>query len=338
MALSGVKACKFEQLEPRLLMSSVSNLQNLFASAESLFLAPTDSIVVDGNISDSQDRQVYTFTTTARGKLSVQMAAESGSIDPYLELFTSSGRRVRSNNNASRDTLDSRISLNVISGQTYYLVASGGIEGAGQFALTLTSDPKDDIGNAQASAKQKRLSRSRGSGRFAGTINYAQDVDFFEFVATQSGLMRIDQSVRGRNNSLQGQVLVYDGQDQLVATSGQANGTTNIEVVRGETYFLAVTGLSGSQGKYKINIAPTESHLFTSAEQVNVPSEGSISIDADRLSATAAHGYVFTANAKGFVYINMAADSSGIDPYLQVYNSKKRRIGKNDKYLSQHRT
>ncbi len=328
MALSGVKACRLEQLEPRLLMSTVSASQML--SAESLSLAPKDSIVVDGDIAAPGDSQIYQFTTTARGRLTIGMTGESEGLDSFLELFNSNGRRIRSNNNALRNTLDSRISINVKSGQTYYVVASADIEGSGQYLLTLSSNPKDDIGSDLASAKPKRLNKARGTGRFSGTINYTQDIDVFVLVATQSGLMRINQTAIGGGNSLQGQILVYDGQGQLLTTSQDANGSASLDVVRGQTYFLGVTGLSGSQGKYKIKIAPTQTHLFASASQVDLPSEGSITIDADRLEATAAHGYVFTAKASGIVYVGMAADSSEINPYLRVYNSKQRRIAIND--------
>ena len=330
MHLSGVKACRLEQLEPRLLMSSVSASEELFASAESLTIGPKDSIVVDGDISVSGELDVYQFTTSARGRLTIDLSAAGDGIDPYLELFTSGGRRVRRNNNASRDTLDSRISLNVRAGRTYYLVASAGIDDTGGYALSLTSDPRDDVGDSQETAKLKRLSRSRGSKSFSGTVNYANDVDFFMFTATQSGLMQINQTVRGRNNSLQGHVLVYDANNQLVATSNDPNGGTSLDVVRGERYYLAVTGQGDTQGKYKIKIARTQTHLFASAAEVDVPSEGSIVINADRQAASASHGYTFTAKAKGFVYIDMQADGGGIDSYLRVYNSRHRRIGRND--------
>lgn len=330
MDLSGIKACRLEQLEPRLLMSAGSALGNLFESAEPLSLGPQDTIVVDGDISAPGDSQIYKFTTTAQARLTIGMSGESEGLDSFLELFNSNGRRIRSNDNASNDTLDSRISINVKSGQTYYVVASADIEDSGQYALTLTSDPKDDIGNDLASATLKKLNKSRGSGRFSGTINYTQDIDVFAFIATQSGLMRINQTATGSGNSLQGQILVYDGQGQLLITSEDANGSASLDVVSGQTYFLGVTGLSDSQGKYKIDIAPTVSYLFTTAAQVDLPSEGSVAIDGNRLEATAAHGYEFTAKASGFVYVDMVADGSEINSYLRVYNSKQRRIAIND--------
>ena len=80
----------------------------------------------------------------------------------------------------------------------------------GDFDLSITSEPTDDIGNTFDEAKELRLYSRRGSASAyaRGTINYAGDVDMTSFVATQSGLVTVTQRGRGRgrNPGLVGEV------------------------------------------------------------------------------------------------------------------------------------
>lgn len=329
MTYSGSQSCTFEQLEPRLLMSGSTGTASLFPSATLLNVAPAGSTTITSQITTSHQRHVYRFTAPARGRFIVEMTATDGDIDPYLRILNERGRCIRRNNNASGSTTNSRTRFGVKDSRTYYVLASSANDTTGTYTLMLRCIPRDDFGNNFASAKNKRLSKSRGSGRISGRINYRQDTDVFKITATQSGLMRVSQAAPGRRNALQGRLRAFNHDGTVLAESEQANDDISFDVVKGLTYYLTVAGMNDSVGRYRITIAPTLSYLFTTAKEVNLPSTGSISVSGNRFPETAADGYKFTTTARGYVYIRMTGDS-GIDPYLRVFNSKTRRIAQND--------
>ena len=97
---------RIEPLEPRVLLSGLSELQE---SATALAVSPPVEMTLSGSIDVPKGSDVYEFTTQATSSLIVDMFAEGGGLDPYLRLYDANGKSLRKNNNASRDTLDSRI-------------------------------------------------------------------------------------------------------------------------------------------------------------------------------------------------------------------------------------
>ena len=327
---SNDKPCVFEALEPRFLMSGTSVAAELFATAVPLNVAPAGSVSVDSSIAAFGQRQMYQFTTQARGKFTIQMNANASDINSYLQVFNASGKQIKRNDNLGRGTLDSRVLMGTKPGQTFYVMASGAQETYGDYTLSVTSTPRDDFGNSAATGKLGRLNKGKGYGRFGGMVNYAGDVDAFRFVATKSGLMQINQIALGKGSSLGGNFEAYDSGDNLLGASDGANGATSFDVVAGQSYYLKMTGLEGSQGKYRINIQPTLSYLFINAQELSLPSLGEVATSGNRVEATASHGYKFTAGATGTVYIDMESDGSEIDPFLRVYNAKTKLVARND--------
>ena len=70
--------------------------------------------------------------------------------------------------------------------------------------------------------------------------------------------------------------------------------------------------------------------LFSSCQTLNVPPAGSVSLSDQIGQQVAANMYRFTAGAKGKLSVSMRAAGGGLDPVLQLFNSRGRRIKKNN--------
>jgi hypothetical protein len=290
------------------------------------------SVSLSGVVSDAGDQIVYQFTAKARGRMYIEMDADSEGMDPYLQLLNSSQRRVARNNNARRGTLDSRIRRYVRPGQTYYILASGNDESAGDYTLRITSDPVDDYGNSAAEARALRLRRT-GAGYARGRINYAGDEDYRSFVAAKTGLMTFNLFTRGRRNELVPTLSIFDADNNLVATQ-QADQegllTLGFSAVEGQTYYMKVAGADESTGSYYVRIARTLEQDLVDASSLAVPSVGEVGV-AGSLAAGGSQAYSFTASADGVCSVNMkAAEGSQIDSYLELFDATGRRRRRHD--------
>ncbi len=236
-----------EQLESRTLMSSES-LLSLLAGAQSVELQADGAVSVESQLQDTSF-EVYQFTAPARGTMYIDMSSPDGSLDPMLKLLNSRGRRVRINDNASHDTLDSLIKVRVRAGQTYYLVADGkGVQGS--YRVRFVSQAVDDYGNTAAEAQTITLS-SRNRASIGGTINYVGDVDMFRLAATRTGTLSLSMAARRSMVDPEITVLDADG-NELADGAGSGSGATlTLDVVAGQVYYIQASG-SDTTGRYAL--------------------------------------------------------------------------------------
>lgn len=169
----------FESLEDRLLLAA--NYSELIGQARDLAYDPGGTVQWAGQLSAAGEKDVFGFTAAANGAMNIEML--SSALDSVLMVIDSRGRRVAMNDNASRDTADSKLRLSVRAGQTYYIVASDKNGGVGDYALRASGLARDDFGNLFETARQVSLSAGRLS--LAGTINYAYDVDLIRLWRTR---------------------------------------------------------------------------------------------------------------------------------------------------------
>ncbi|MHC4716984.1 MAG: hypothetical protein ACYS5V_08445, partial [Planctomycetota bacterium] len=313
-----------EPLEPRLLMSRTL-YSDLFASSELISVPAAGGLSITDQISAGVAAKMYRFTAPAKGKLQMVMSGGGSGIDSVLQVFNARGRRIRRNDNASRGTTDSRVRLAIRPGQVYYVAASSRDNTAGEYALEFTSVPKDDFGNSFDAARTLRLT-AVGAGRAAGQINYAGDVDMLRFVATRTGRMQVDLSPAGRGNTLDGDISACDAAGGLLSTDNA--GVLTVDVVEGQTYFLKVAGAGATTGRYRLRIHPTTPEMLVAAEPLALPAAGSVTASGS-LATGGTKSYKFTASAEGEIRIRMAADGSGVDPGLLVYNAKGKLVARN---------
>jgi len=250
-----------EELERRLLMSGSSALADFFASAQGVDIVAAGSVAVSGSIADAAEGKFYQITAPAKGKLCIDMVADGDELDPFLQVFSARGRRIRTNDNASRRTLNSRMLLGVQPGQTLYVRASGAKKTSGGYTLTVTTDPVDDYGNTFSSAKAMSLTAT-GLGWKTGQINYGGDVDMFKVVAAKTGTIQITMTGTDRRNTLAPQLAAYDAGGRLLAESQNSpcGGTAvvSFDAAQGSTCYVKAAGSGGTVGRYLLSVVTAE--------------------------------------------------------------------------------
>jgi VCBS repeat-containing protein len=128
----------------------------------------------------------------------------------------------------------------------------------GEFTLSVTSDPKDDCGGTNATARSIYLNRS-GNAAFRGTTNYAGDRDVLTFIARKDGLLRVGMSATGRGNLLDSRIFAYDASGNLLASNdnsepGTSNAVATFSVQAGARYYVWADGAGGTTGTYRIDL------------------------------------------------------------------------------------
>jgi len=314
-----------EVLEPRIFLSASSLLQSAFASAETMAIAPVDNVTVAGELVPG-DVQMYAVTATATGTLTFNMQADGSALDPFLNIYNTAGRRLASNDNAARGTLDSRVTLKVKVGQAFYVSASGQNGSAGSYSLSVQSNPTDDYGNKPEVAKAVGLAMWKTTS-VSGLVNYDGDADIFSFIAPTTGTIRVSGSPTGRSNSLSAGLSAYDGANMaMTPADGLAAGVGSLafDVTAGERYYIRVSGEDGTSGAYKISLYEQLLPEILSLSPLDtVITSGEVPVGSSQL-------YYVTAAATGTLTFDMQADGSALDPFLNIYSTTGKRLASND--------
>ena len=248
---------KLEQLEPRLLLST---LTQLLESATAIDVATPTQLDISGSVVLPREVDMYQFTTEATSSFIVDMLAEGGTIDPYLWLCNAGGRYIRGNNNAYRGTLDSQIAYTLDPGQTYYLRAQSLGRTAGDYRIQLQTTLVDEYADSLEEADTVALSRG-GSRSLRAIIDHADDVDVIRFVATRTGRMTVGQFPRSRWHQVDCELTVYDAEGGVLTSNAEAETaaerkSVSLDVTEGQVYYLKVTAASdGATGRYALRIA-----------------------------------------------------------------------------------
>jgi len=234
--------------------SAAPGLADQFDTAQVVDLPAADSVSVTVTLAAGES-YMYQFTAPANGTVRVSMQADSGDLDPMLESYDARRRRRGRNDNASRDTLDSLLTVRVRDRELWYVLAAGADDTAGECTITFTSVPRDDCGNTFDTAKGLRL--RRGLARGMGRLDYNGDVDVFSVVTVNAAPLTVELTGSGRRSQFSGTVGLYDSLGQEVTCQATDNGLFKDAVGAGETYYIEVRGTYADQARdnrYRLNV------------------------------------------------------------------------------------
>jgi hypothetical protein len=114
-----------------------------------------------GRINFAGDRDLFRFTAARSGRITINLSAATAALDTVLAAYDSSGRWIAGNDDAVGT--NSRLSLNVQAGRTYYLMASGYGNTTGQYSLSIGGAAVRSIAPIEADAVFASTSfRTRG--------------------------------------------------------------------------------------------------------------------------------------------------------------------------------
>ncbi len=254
---------------------------NTFERAMRVTLGPGGEGRQSGVIGRTGDVDMFRFVAPITGRITIAQNASDGSrLDPYLYVYNSA-RRELARNDDSAGSLNSRVTINVTAGQTYYVKAAA--YGRSLRAYSLEWNSSTDDGDNFNAATPITLTAD-GSDSRRGAIDPARDLDFFRFVAPVSGTMTVGMSAAG-GGRLDTIVSAFDGARNLLAINddidlagGNYNSEIQIDVTAGQTYFIAAAGYGSSVGDYVLQIA-TEDNSTPDPDPDPNPGEFDITLD-----------------------------------------------------------
>jgi len=228
-----------------------------FADADALDLSVGGRVTVDGTITAQTGSHLYRVTAPATGYLDVTVAGDGSGLDAYLEVYGHNLRLLGQNGEGLAGSSGGRLSFRVQAGATYYVRACGTGGTVGGYTLEVASKPTDDCGNTVETGGVIRTDSETGGGAAAGRIDYAGDLDMMALVASQTGVMHIDQTVWGYSATFSGELTVYDAEGNELAhdaDGSDAAAAVSLSVTGGQRYYVAFGGLDGTTGWYTVTV------------------------------------------------------------------------------------
>jgi hypothetical protein len=324
-----------------------------FADAAPTQLDATNAgMPTTGTIAVSGDVDLYQFTAQATGGVTIEQdAANDSGLDTTLVVFDATGRQIAYNDDidTKAGNYNSRVQLAVDAGQTYYVEAAASPypsgSDTGDYQLTITP-VADHVPNTLADAQPITLD-AQGAATQPGSIDYRGDVDAFQFQATVTGRITIQQQAAS-GSSLDSFLTAYDAAGRPI-TFNDDNGPTghdfdsrvSFDVVAGQTYFVRAgaspaAGTDGLTGAYQLTFqtaaraAPADpGHVF--ADPVALTPDGFGEVR--RLGTIAAPGqndvFQITAAQSGPLVVREEALAGGtaLHALLYVFDGGGRLLG-----------
>lgn len=201
----------------------------------------------------------YRWIAPWTGQFAISAEAGTG-FDPVLAVYTGSSVgslvQVAANDNFLQGNTGAGLLLNVTRGTTYYIALSGAAGSTGQANLELTvnqsptnddSDSPQSISGASGTLSATNIGASLEDGETNPTGLPGGRSIWFSWMAPATGSVWFDPS----HTSFVTLIAAYDSQGTPVAAA--AGDAISFNVLAGQTYRIAVDGLSGSQGVFDLS-------------------------------------------------------------------------------------
>ncbi|MFM9961584.1 MAG: hypothetical protein ACKV2Q_10195 [Planctomycetaceae bacterium] len=294
-------------------------------------LSATQSFRRSRTIEVPEAREFFQFQPDASGLVTIQLdAANASLLDPFVTLLDSTGAVLQLDDD-SGDGSNSLLEFSIVSGQTYYVVASGFGVTTGGYDLSITLEP-DSLPSAEPLPLLTRTQRIEQLGQ----IDRIGNIDFYQFQSDASGLVVI-QVDRGVSSSLDPNVALLDSNGATIEEDDD-NGRgphsfLTYSIVSGQTYYIVVSAtedddvaVSNLTGDYVLSVALPE-----------VPSLGMLSSTQplqrdDTISAPLQSDFFsFLAQTTGVATVALTAiEPRTLDPVLTVLSPNGAYLTFND--------
>lgn len=220
---------------------------------------------ITGELESAGDTDLFKFTATRTGLVTIGLANGSGQFAALFTAFGSGGTQLVQGTPGGGTNNGSTGQFLVVSGQTYYLLAAAANGAAtGTYMLSITgptvAPPQDDAADAGEWSLASTLTLNSSGGAFrAGYFETEGDTDLFKFTATASRTIQL--TLQNPQGAYAAFVRVY-GSDFALLGSGHAGGAQSlgsvleVSVTAGQTYYVLASAVNGSAtGLYTLDLA-----------------------------------------------------------------------------------
>lgn len=273
----------------------------LFSSSVSAQTSLSCGQIKSDSISSAGEKDSYTFSATVNDKVAIQMVRTSTGLDPYIELFDSSGSAITSAYETSGN----------------YVILSTTITGSGTYKITISDFGNDETGNYTITWQKVNdpcnvTDLSCGQG-ISGSLSVVGEMDFYSYTASSEDQIIIYLSRTSGN--FEPYLEIYDTTGAVVDSKYDSSGNTVSLSVTGGNYRIAVSDYGKDEtGNYSILWQRTNNPCNVSTLNCGEAVSGSLS------SATEKDSYSFPASANDKIAIHLVRTSGSMDPYLELYD------------------
>ncbi len=304
-------------LEPRLLMAAT------LPAARALTINPYDIVSVADTFSAKGETDRFSFVAKASGQVTLDILSGTKRLTAAAAAYGPGNSLIAQASNAA-------LSFNVIGGQTYTLTASalGTLMGAYTLKFT-TVAAGDDAGNSIAAARTITLP-ANGNLSQSISISYANDSDFFSFVAMQTGKIDVHMvniSSLGAMTNVDPELVAYDAAGKvLVSNDNYVDSTAHIgfKVVSGQRYYVAAKSHTATTGEAALAFASRPDPA--PASQITV-APGDVSTWTDAFTRYGEiDRFSFVAAATGQISLDIFSGGSRAKAMATIYNSSNSQL------------
>lgn len=304
------------------------------ATAVTLMANPNGGVVRPGGIDRPGDRDVFRFTPTTSGFLTVRQRAGMGSfLDTFVRVLDADGQQLAENDDDGF-SLNSRVTVPATAGQTLFIEAGAFGQDVGGYVLEIEplAGLVDDFGNDLSSATVLNGEEIRGE------INASGDVDVFQVEVRNTGLLTIRQRAT-RDSSVDSFLRVLDSDGEVLTFNDDdrfsLNSVATVSVTAGQTIFVEAGAFSTSTGRYVLTVSAGADDfgdvLNDTATVIDVSNGGSGSRNGRINFGADADVFQFTPERDSIVTVELNAGSdTQVDPFLQILSSDEELIRVDD--------
>ena len=284
---------------------------------------------IDGAIDRIDDEDVYFFTATESGEITIDLTGLSDDID--LVVFDGTGE-IELGRSEEFDTTDEQIVINVVSGESYFILVDGFSTAQSSYQLTVSLEPLPESADTEPNNSFNRASQVDVGNDFSGSIADGTDVDYFQFVADATGELSLQMS--GLTDDLD--IVLFDSNQNTISSS--ANPGTSGEAIlasveEGETYFIQVEGFFGATSEYAISTGIT---VLDFDDVTQIDSTGTTK--GTVISEDNADIYRFTADSDGPLSVGLfgfsISSDISVNMDLQIYDAQQNLIAVSENFFA----
>ena len=249
-----------------------------------------DSVFVDGETE-------YRFTPASSGSWTI-FTSDRGSSDPYLELYNSRGVMIAYDDDGGDDSRNSRIVIDLNSGEEYTINAMFYGSGTGSYTLTVMPTPEIQV---------LSIPGPGGGARVMGATRY-------EFTPNSSGVWEIETSDCGGSDPY---LEIYNTNGVMIDYDDDGGSGYNAMLIlnlnAGETYIINARFYGSGTGEYTLTVRLGSDSANPGFAGTTIPGGGG------QTHVSRETTYTFTPN-ETTLWVIFSTDNDGgdVDPIIDI--------------------